>query len=149
MTETIPQPLAAEADGPPEAGAAGAGLLVLAPLRLEARAVRRGLREPGSRVLRTGMGATRAAKTVTRESQPSSFGTPLIVMGTAAGVAEDLRPGDLVVATEVSDGITASSLPGADLLAAELRRAGLARAGRQARHRAEARQGIEAGGAGC
>ena len=55
----------------------------------------------------------------------------MVVMGTAAGLAADLSPGDLVVATQVSDGETTVELPGADLLAAELRRAGLnARAGR-------------------
>jgi 4-hydroxy-3-methylbut-2-enyl diphosphate reductase len=123
MTETISQPRSAEAGGPPEADAAGTGLLVLAPLRLEARAVRRGLRETASRVRRTGMGAARAARTV-KESQPGPFGA-MIVMGTAAGIADDLKPGDLVVATEVSDGTTSVPLPGADLLAAELRRAGL------------------------
>jgi 4-hydroxy-3-methylbut-2-enyl diphosphate reductase len=52
-------------------------------------------------------------------------------MGTAAGLGDDLSPGDLVVASEVTDGETTVALPGADLLAAELRRAGLsARAGR-------------------
>jgi len=161
MTETVPQARSV-ADGSAAAGddgelaltavladAAGAasGLLVLAPLRLEATAVRRGLREPGSRVLRTGMGASRAAKAVTgflagaREpaaggeprtadgaasgSQPGTFWTPLAVMGTAASLAGDLSPGDLVVATEVSDGTTTVPLPSAGLLVAELRRAGL------------------------
>jgi 4-hydroxy-3-methylbut-2-en-1-yl diphosphate reductase len=122
MTDTIPQPsLAAEP----------ASLLVLAPLRFEANAVRRGLRESSSRVVRTGMGAAKAARVV-EHSKPASFG-PMIVMGAAAGVDPDLKPGDLVVATEVSDGTSVVSLPGADLLAAELRRAGLpARAGRLA-----------------
>jgi 4-hydroxy-3-methylbut-2-enyl diphosphate reductase len=107
------------------------GLLVFAPLRLEANAVRRGLREPASRVRRTGMGATRAAK-VARESKPDPFGA-LMVMGTAAGIATDLKPGDLVVATEVTSGGSTVTLPGADLLAAELQRAGLpARAGKLA-----------------
>jgi 4-hydroxy-3-methylbut-2-enyl diphosphate reductase len=55
----------------------------------------------------------------------------MVVMGTAAGLSDDLSPGDLVVAAEVTDGETTVALPGADLLAAELRRAGLtARAGR-------------------
>jgi 4-hydroxy-3-methylbut-2-en-1-yl diphosphate reductase len=131
MTETIPQPRTAEAVNTTEPDAAGTGLLVFAPLRLEANAVRRGLREPGSRVLRTGMGATRAAK-VARENQSGPFGA-MVVMGTAAGVATDLKPGDLVVATEVTDGNGTVALPGADLLAAELRRAGLsARAGKLA-----------------
>ncbi|HXT92396.1 MAG TPA: 4-hydroxy-3-methylbut-2-enyl diphosphate reductase [Trebonia sp.] len=127
MTEAIPQPRTAEE----ATGAAGAELLVLAPLRLEANAVRRGLRESGNRVLRTGMGAAKAARMV-RESNPGPFGA-MVVMGTAAGVDPDLKPGDLVVAAQVSDGAAAVPLPGADLLAAELRRAGLrARAGKLA-----------------
>jgi 4-hydroxy-3-methylbut-2-en-1-yl diphosphate reductase len=138
MTETIPQPSATEdadfaepGSGAPETpAAANGGLLVLAPLRLEANAVRRGLRAASSRVQRTGMGAARSRKSVTGESKPGPFGA-MVVMGTAAGLADDLSPGDLVVATEVSDGDAAVPLPGADLLAAELRRAGLpARAGK-------------------
>jgi 4-hydroxy-3-methylbut-2-en-1-yl diphosphate reductase len=130
MTETIPHPRA-EAAETQEPAATSGGLLVLAPLRLEANAVRRGLREASSRILRTGMGATRASKVV-KESQPSPF-SAMVVMGTAAGVAADLRPGDLVVATEVSDGTDTVVLPGAELLAAELRRAGLpAQAGKLA-----------------
>jgi 4-hydroxy-3-methylbut-2-enyl diphosphate reductase len=131
MTETIPQPRTAAADrieeGAPES--AKPGLLVLAPLRLEANAVRRGLTRASSRVRHTGMGSTRARKAAGK-SQPHSFGA-LVVMGTAAGLSDDLSPGDLVVATEVTDGETTIALPGAGLLAAELRRAGLsARAGR-------------------
>src|SRR5579862_1979882 len=133
MTETIPQPRMAAADqseneGVPES--AKPGLLVLAPLLLEASAVRRGLTRPTSRVVHTGMGATRARKSAAR-SQPNPFGGGVAVMGTAAGLTDDLHPGDLVVATEVRDGETTIPLPGAELLAAELRRAGLpARAGR-------------------
>ncbi|MFY9777137.1 MAG: hypothetical protein WAK28_21425, partial [Trebonia sp.] len=133
MTETIPQSRATEdADlAEPESAAADSGLLVLAPLRLEANAVRRGLRAASSRVQRTGMGAARSRKSVRGERKPGPFGA-MVVMGTAAGLADDLSPGDLVVATEVSDGgSTTVPLPGADLLAAELRRAGLpARAGK-------------------
>jgi 4-hydroxy-3-methylbut-2-enyl diphosphate reductase len=134
MTETIPQPrTAADADPTADGGepaATSAGLLVFAPLRFEARAVRRGLTQPTSKVRRTGMGTSRASKTVADQGQPHSF-SALVVMGTAAGLADDLRPGHLVVATEVSDGRSTVTLPGADLLAAELRRAGLlATAGR-------------------
>ena len=133
MTETIPQPRTeAGADsltGATEPAATGSGLLVLAPLRLEANAVRRGLTQPSSRVRRTGMGATRARKSAAG-GQPQPF-LAAMIMGTAAGLADDLSPGDLVVATEVTDGDVTIPLPGADLLAAELRRAGLsARAGR-------------------
>lgn len=141
MTETIPQSSRGE-ETPREAAApAGSGLLVLAPLHLEARAVRQGLRQSSSRVVRAGMRGSRIPDGQSRpEGRPprktpaenlgGPFG-PLVVMGTAAGLDDDLKPGDLVVATEVSDGETVVRLPGADLLAAELRRAGLrARAGR-------------------
>src|ERR1700733_14522140 len=131
MTETIPQSRATEdADlAEPESAAADGGLLVLAPLRLEANAVRRGLRAASSRVQRTDMGAARSRKSVRGESKPGPFGA-MVVMGTAVGLADDLSPGDLVVATELSEGGSTVPLPGADLLAAELRRAGLpARAG--------------------
>ncbi len=145
MTETIPRHrTSGDADSIGNGGepavsadtASPAGLLVLAPLRLEANAVRRGLTQPHSRVRRTGMGSSRARKAVAPGSgagvqgQPHSFGS-LVVMGTAAGLTDDLRPGDLVVASEVTDGTVTVPLPGAELLAAELRRAGLtARVGR-------------------
>jgi 4-hydroxy-3-methylbut-2-enyl diphosphate reductase len=132
MTETIPQARAAGDADLTEPGATSSGLLVLAPLRFEARAVRRGLRETSSRVQRTGMGATKARKMALQiRGDDAPPIPPRIVMGTAAGLSDDLSPGDLIVGTEVSDGITTVLLPGADLLAAELRRAGLsARAGK-------------------
>ncbi|HVT66670.1 MAG TPA: 4-hydroxy-3-methylbut-2-enyl diphosphate reductase, partial [Trebonia sp.] len=138
MTGTIPQPRSETADHFEPAAApaqsvkpgTGADLLVLAPLRVEASAVRRGLTRPSSQVMHTGMGATRAKKSAGK-SKPASFRGGVVVMGTAAGLTADLSPGDLVVATEVTGGETTVRLPGADLLAAELRRAGLnARAGR-------------------
>ncbi|HEY6789447.1 MAG TPA: 4-hydroxy-3-methylbut-2-enyl diphosphate reductase, partial [Trebonia sp.] len=125
MTETIALPATTEPD--PEN--ASAGLLILAPMLLEANAVRRGLTQPASRVQRAGVGAARAAKTA-QATRRESFGS-LVIMGTAAGLDDALSPGDLVVATEVTDGTTTVRLPGAVLLAGELRRAGLpARAGK-------------------
>jgi 4-hydroxy-3-methylbut-2-enyl diphosphate reductase len=129
MTETIPEPRVAEEAAFGDSPAVAPGVLVYAPLRFEANAVRRGLTRPTSHVQRTGMGATRSRKSAA-QSKPGPFGA-MVVMGTAAGLAADLSPGDLVVATEVTDGEITVTLPGADLLAAELRRAGLnARAGR-------------------
>src|ERR1700684_1633007 len=129
MTETIPQPRVAEEGDLADSPDTGPGLLVYAPLRFEANAVRRGLTRSTSHVQRTGMGATRSRKSAA-QSQPGPFGA-MVVMGTAAGLADGLSPGDLIVATEGTDGETTIALPGADLLAAELRRAGLnARAGR-------------------
>ena len=77
MTETIPQPRVDEeavADSP----AVEAGLLVLAPLRFEANAVRRGLTRPASQVQRTGMGATRSQKSAA-QSKPGPF-SAMVVM---------------------------------------------------------------------
>jgi 4-hydroxy-3-methylbut-2-enyl diphosphate reductase len=110
-------------------------LLICAPMRIEVRAIRRGLRSSASsaetlrtgsvpEVLRTGWGTTRAAHAAKNMSH-RPFG-PVVVMGVGAGLADDLRPGDLVVGTDVG-AVNCGSAP---LLAAELRRAGLpARAG--------------------
>jgi 4-hydroxy-3-methylbut-2-enyl diphosphate reductase len=111
---------------PREDRAADDDLIVFAPLRAEARAVRKGLGARGT-VVRSGFGPARAQR-VADESLPRPFGH-MLIMGTAAGIAPDVSPGDLVVATEAGD----ASFPSAPLLAAELRRAGLpARAGKLA-----------------
>ncbi len=99
------------------------GLLVCAPLRLEARAVRRGLDGTAAAVVATGYGPRRAAARAATLG-PLSFGA-LAVAGTGGGLTDDLAPGDLVVASEVSDGQTVTPIPSAQLLAGELRRAGL------------------------
>jgi 4-hydroxy-3-methylbut-2-en-1-yl diphosphate reductase len=125
----------------------GTGLLVCAPLRLEARAVRRGLRgasqagasqfgagefgagQAGAsqfgtgRVVATGYGPRRAAARADALRQEPF--AALAVAGTGGGLSAELRPGDLVVASEVSDGHSVIPCPSATLLAGELRRAGL------------------------
>ena len=101
--------------------------IICAPMRIEARAIRRGLRGSANppEVLRTGYGTTRAADRA-GQLKPDSFGQ-MVVMGVGAGLTSDLSPGDLVVGTEVGL-VTCASAP---LLAGELRRAGLpARTGR-------------------
>ena len=120
MTETIPKPRegGAGADDASESDP----LLLLAPLRIEARAIRRGLRnlaEPPA-VTRTGYGTTRAAQQAGRLSH-DPFGQ-MMIMGVGGGLSTDLSPGDLVVGTEVG-AVTCASAP---ILAGELRRAGLA-----------------------
>src|SRR5260370_17881076 len=105
-------------------------LVVCSPLRLEARAVRRGLGDRGE-VRRSGYGAARAAAQADR-LRHDTFGI-LAVGGTGGGLAPDLSPGDLVVGTQVAraDSGASVSCPSAPLLAGELRRAGLrARAGK-------------------
>ena len=101
--------------------------IICAPMRIEARAIRRGLRTSADPpdVLRTGYGTTRAADRA-GQLKVSPFGQ-MVVMGVGAGLTSDLGPGDLVVGTEVGV-VTCLSAP---LLAGELRRAGLtARTGR-------------------
>ncbi len=104
-------------------------LVVCAPLGIEARVLRRGLRRAGgdpSRVVRTGYGPDRSRRRAA-DIGASPFGM-LAVAGVAAGLVADLVPGDLVVGTEVSadgGGPAAVACPSAPLLAGELRRAGL------------------------
>src|SRR5215472_11674050 len=119
MTETIE---IRETGAPVTASKSSAGLLILSPLLFEANAVRRGVTQQTTRVQRAGAG-TKAGK-VKGATDAGSFGS-VVIMGTAAGLVDDLGPGDLVVATEVTDGTTTVRLPGAALLAGELRRAGL------------------------
>ncbi len=127
MTETISHPRGSAAEPAPIPVSDVAGpepLLICAPMRIEARAVRQGLGRPGAAanpatVLRTGYGTARAAQAA-QELSKRSFGQ-LVIMGAGAGLTADLRPGDLVVGTEVG----AVSCASAPLLAAELARAGL------------------------
>jgi 4-hydroxy-3-methylbut-2-enyl diphosphate reductase len=97
------------------------GLLVCAPLRIEARAVRRGI--GGGEVRRTGYGAAKSAAQA--DWLAASPFRMLAIAGTGGGLSGDLTPGDLVVGTEVSGSGGPVSCPSAPLLAGELRRAGL------------------------
>jgi 4-hydroxy-3-methylbut-2-enyl diphosphate reductase len=81
-----------------------ARLLVIAPLRIERAAVRR--RVPGALVVRSGVGAARAraaARALARVPADA-----VAVVGFCGAVAQGLRPGDIVVASEVRgpDGVT-------------------------------------------
>ena len=129
----------------------GSGLLVCAPLRLEARAIRRGLRQPwpsprAVQVVVTGYGPRRASarETMLRE-QPFAA---MAIAGVGGGLAADLRPGDLVVASEVTDGHTVIPCASAALLAGELRRAGLRVRVGPVRHRGPPGPRAGAGAAG-
>lgn len=98
-------------------------LLVLAPLRLEARALRQGSRS--SRVEHIGRGPRRAGTTAARLARDCDA-SAVVVAGVAGALVDDLRPGDLVVADRVVDtaGVVVT-LPSAVLLVGALRRAGL------------------------
>jgi len=94
-------------------------LLVLAPLRIEATA----LRMPGARVLRTGMGAARARVAAARALAVEA--DAVVVAGVAGGVAPGLRAGDLVCATELRAAGERVAVPSGAPLAAALREHGL------------------------
>jgi 4-hydroxy-3-methylbut-2-enyl diphosphate reductase len=105
-----------------------ARLLVLAPMRLEARALRRGA--PDAVVGRTGAGPARASAAAERRrasAGPDGIGA-VAVAGIGGGLDPGLRPGAVVVADRVlfADGSTAAELPGAPLLARALVADGLA-----------------------
>lgn len=90
-----------------DVSAHNARLLVIAPLRIERAAVRRGL--PEALVLRSGMGAARARATALVAAGISA--DAVAVAGFCGAVAGGLRAGDVVVASEVRgpDGVTPCS----------------------------------------
>ena len=75
------------------------GLLVLAPLGVEAAALRRAL--PGADVVRTGMGPARAAAAARELAARARGSRAVAIAGFAGALDPALHPGDLVVATEV------------------------------------------------
>ena len=94
-----------------------ARLLVIAPLRIERAALRRGL--PDARVLCSGMGAARARAAARRAA--SAPADAVAVAGFCGATVAGLRAGDVVVAGEVRgpDGVTGcDSLPLIEALAA-------------------------------
>ncbi len=102
-------------------GAGTAELLLLAPLRLEQAALRA---RPGTRVLRTGMGPARARVAAARALAIDA--RAIAVAGLCAGIAPELRPGDVVCATELRRaGADPVEVPGSALSGAALRRRGL------------------------
>jgi 4-hydroxy-3-methylbut-2-en-1-yl diphosphate reductase len=95
------------------------GLLVLAPLRIEALAARRA----GATVMRTGMGPERAsAAAQTAARQPARA---VAVLGFCGALDPALRPGDLVVADELRGANGPFACDGAAAVATALESAGL------------------------
>jgi 4-hydroxy-3-methylbut-2-enyl diphosphate reductase len=95
-------------------------VLVLAPMSLEARAVRAGA--PWAQVQRIGVGPRRAA----RSAADADHGRAVLVAGFCGGLDPALEPGDVVLASELRDPAGAT-LGTADptILAGVLRRGGL------------------------
>ena len=133
--ERGPGPVTEEPGRRPSGGSRGVAppgqhrpLVVCSPLRVEALAVRRGLRAAGQpdrgTVRVTGYGPARSRRQAAALAG-EEFGA-LAVAGVGGGLTDDLVPGDLVVGTEVRDARgTSVRCPSAPLLAGELRRAGL------------------------
>jgi 4-hydroxy-3-methylbut-2-enyl diphosphate reductase len=100
-------------------------LTVLAPLRVEARAMK--VDGSGARVVRTGAGLRRAAATARAVHNGAPTG-PVAVAGVAGALVEGLQPGALVVADRILDEDgreVPANLASAPLVAANLRRRGL------------------------
>jgi len=96
--------------------------LLLAPLWLEARALRRGA--PGAAVRRTGMGPRRSARAAAAlAAEPAGA---LAVAGVGGALDASLAPGDLVVATELRGPDGVRGLPEAPALRRALTARGLA-----------------------
>jgi 4-hydroxy-3-methylbut-2-enyl diphosphate reductase len=103
----------------------GDGLVILAPLRVESFAARRG--RSGAAVERIGMGPARATAARARLERVLPPGRPVALVGLAGGLSPGMRPGDVVVASALGSttGATTVQLRGGDAVAAILERAGL------------------------
>jgi 4-hydroxy-3-methylbut-2-en-1-yl diphosphate reductase len=95
-------------------------LVVAAPLRIEALALRGAV--GGGRLVRTGMGPRRSAASA---GALDAAGRALAVAGVCAGLDPALRPGDVVVASEVRGPHGTVACDGAERLMEALRRRGL------------------------
>jgi len=97
------------------------GLLVLAPLAIEARAIRSGARSADVR--RVGMGPRRAARTAA--AIPRSPAQSTVIAGVCGALDPRLSPGDVVLASELRGPEGTITCPDPAILAGLLRRAGL------------------------
>jgi 4-hydroxy-3-methylbut-2-enyl diphosphate reductase len=102
----------------------GEELLVLAPLAIEARAVRSRL--PMARVVRVGMGPRKSARGAAAASARSNGDTRAVaVAGFCGALDQTLHPGDVVVASEVRGPDGTRPLPSSGMLVAALSRLGV------------------------
>jgi 4-hydroxy-3-methylbut-2-enyl diphosphate reductase len=96
-------------------------LVVLAPLSVEARAVRAGA--PWADVHRVGMGPRRAARSA--QLVESSGGSAVLIAGFCGALDPRLEPGDIVLGTEVRGPTGTTRCADPAILAGVLRRGGL------------------------
>jgi len=97
------------------------GIVVLAPLSVEARAVRSGA--PWASVHQIGMGPRRAARSAALAS--GSGGRATLIAGFCGGLDPDLEPGDIVLASELRGPTGTTICDDPAILAGILRRGGL------------------------
>src|SRR5436305_8877490 len=95
-------------------------LLVLAPLTVEAAAVRAGA--PWARVHRTGMGPRRSARSA--ELARRAAGSPVMIAGFCGALNPELEPGDVILPTELRGPTGTTVCDDTTILAGHLRRAG-------------------------
>jgi 4-hydroxy-3-methylbut-2-enyl diphosphate reductase len=115
-------------DDPPEQPPAPQAIVLLAPRRSDARALRRGLAGQGEAVVvHTGVGPRRS-----RKAAQLITGKAVAVAGVGRALADRVRPGDVVVADQVrTDALTEGMVPptrivpSAPRIAAMLREKGL------------------------
>ncbi len=96
-------------------------IVVLAPLALEARAVRTGA--PWADVRRIGMGPRRAARSA--QISAASGNRPILIAGFCGALDPQLEPGDIVLATELRGPTGTAACDDPTILAGVLRRGGL------------------------
>jgi 4-hydroxy-3-methylbut-2-enyl diphosphate reductase len=96
-------------------------IVVLAPLALEARAVRTGA--PWADVRRIGMGPRRAARSA--QLSAASGNRPILIAGFCGALDPELEPGDIVLASELRGPTGTTVCDDPTILAGVLRRGGL------------------------
>jgi 4-hydroxy-3-methylbut-2-en-1-yl diphosphate reductase len=99
----------------------GEGIVVLAPLSVEARAVRSGA--PWADVHRIGMGPRRAARSA--ELANEAGGRAVLIAGFCGALDPSLEPGDIVLASELRGPTGTTQCDDPAILAGVLRRGGL------------------------
>jgi 4-hydroxy-3-methylbut-2-enyl diphosphate reductase len=101
-----------------------AGLVVLAPLWFEARALRPAL--PGAAVVRTGMGRARSLRAADDVAKRFPQARAIAVAGVCGALDARLAPGDVVVASELRGAGAPRTLESAKPLARALEARGIA-----------------------
>jgi 4-hydroxy-3-methylbut-2-enyl diphosphate reductase len=102
-------------------GAGTEGIVVLAPLSVEARAVRSGA--PWASVHQIGMGPRRAARSA--QLANGAGGRAVLIAGFCGALDPDLEPGDVVLASELRGPTGTTRCDDPSILAGVLRRGGL------------------------